>query len=212
MPRFGSIGGRTDIGVDMRIIGITGGVGAGKSRVLEYIADTYNCEIVLADDVGNEIKEPGEKCYEEIVALLGREILDATGHIDRKKMADAIFADDELLEKVNAIIHPAVIERIRQKADAASRKGKCDYFFIEAALLIECGFNDYVDSMWYIYARPEVRRKRLKDSRGYSDEKIDMIMNSQLDDEAFRAGSDVVIDNSDDFEETKWQIRTILTN
>lgn len=190
----------------MKIIGITGGVGAGKSEVLKLIRDNYNCMIVLADDIGNQIKEPGEPCYEPLIRLLGRDILDDNGYIDKPKMAAKIFADSSLLEKVNEIIHPAVTARIMELANRARNEGRCDYFFIEAALLIECGYNDYVDEMWYIYARPEVRRERLKVSRGYADSKIDNIMASQLSDEAFREGSDVVIDNSDDLDNTKRQI------
>ena len=190
----------------MKIIGITGGVGAGKSSVLKYIKDNYNCVVVTADDIGNEVKEPGEECYERLITLLGRGILDTDGRIDKKKMAEAIFADEDKLNAVESIIHPAVIDRIRQKADMERSRGKVDYFFIEAALLIECGFNDYVDQMWYIYASQDVRRKRLKQSRGYDDSRIDGIMNSQLTDEAFKNGSDVVIDNGDDFEDTIRQI------
>jgi dephospho-CoA kinase len=190
----------------MKIIGITGGVGAGKSSVLKYIKDNYNCVVVTADDIGNEVKEPGEECYERLITLLGRGILDTDGRIDKKKMAEAIFADEDKLNAVESIIHPAVIDRIRQKADMERSRGKVDYFFIEAALLIECGFNDYVDQMWYIYASQDVRRKRLKQSRGYDDSRIDGIMNSQLTDEAFKNGSDVVIDNGGDFEDTIRQI------
>lgn len=190
----------------MKIIGITGGVGAGKSSVLDYIGANYDCEIVTADDIANEIKEPGEECYEAIVRLLGDSVLDADGYIDKKKMADAIYADNKLREEVNAIIHPAVIARIKEKGDAARRKGRPRFFFIEAALLIECGFNDYVDEMWYIYADMNVRRERLKSSRGYSDAKIDGIMASQLSDEEFKKHSDTVIDNSGDMEITAHQI------
>jgi len=194
----------------MKIIGITGGVGAGKSQVLKLIRDNYNCITLLADDIGNQIKEPGEPCYEPLIELLGQDILGEDGRIDKLKMAGKIFADSSLLEKVNEIIHPAVITRIKEMATEAREEGSVDYFFIEAALLIECGFNSFVDEMWYIYARPEVRRERLRLSRGYSDEKIDNIMASQLSDEEFRVGSDVVIDNSDELDNTERQIRERL--
>ncbi len=190
----------------MKIIGVTGGVGSGKSRILKYIRDSYDCEVITADDIGNEVKEPGEECYEDIVALLGREVLDDDGYIDRKKMASAIYVDESLRKRVNDIIHPAVIGRIKDKGNKARSEGRPEFFFIEAALLIECGFGDYVDEMWYIYADEEVRRRRLKEGRGYSDEKIDNIMASQLSDSMFRAGSDYVIDNSGDMSVTIKQI------
>lgn len=195
----------------MRLIGVTGGVGAGKSRVLNYIKDNYNCEIVLADDVANDIKEPGEQCYEAIVELLGRDITGEDGRIDKQLMAARMFADDTLLAKVNGIIHPATIERIKELGDRARAEDKLDYFIIEAALLIENGFGSYVDEMWYIYTDEPVRRMRLKESRGYSDDKIDDIMSKQLSDEEFRAGCDVVINNSGDFEVTKREIDAALT-
>ncbi len=190
----------------MKIIGITGGVGAGKSMVLDFIRDNYNCEVLLADVVANDIKEPGEECYDAIVSLLGEGILAPDGRIDKALMAARIFGDEDLLKKVNDIIHPAVIDRLKSRAISAREEGVLDYFFLEAALLIECGFNDFVDEMWYIYASEDVRRKRLRDSRGYSDAKIDGILESQLSDEQFRAGSDVVIDNSGSFEDTISQI------
>ena len=194
----------------MKIIGLTGGVGAGKSQVLGYIKDNFNCIVVLADDIANKLKEPNEVCYLPMLEVLGTDVLDDTGAIDKKKMAQVIFSNPEILEKVNAIIHPAVIDRIKQMADDARDSGKIDYFFIEAALLIENGFNDYVDEMWYIYARDEVRRLRLKESRGYSDEKIDSIMASQLSEKEFRDNTDAVIDNSDDLNSTYRQIDRLL--
>ena len=87
----------------MITIGITGGVGCGKSKILEYIKDNYNCLIITADDVANRLKEPGEACYEPLIKLLGERILDKDGFIDKKKMAAEIFASDYLLEKVNSI-------------------------------------------------------------------------------------------------------------
>lgn len=190
----------------MKIIGITGGVGSGKSRVLKYIRDNYDCEIITADDIGNEVKNPGEECYKAIVDILGEGILDNDGYIDRQKMAAAIYADESLRKKVNDIIHPAVIGRIKAKGNRARSEGRPPYFFIEAALLIECGFGSYVDEMWYIYADEDVRRRRLKEGRGYSDDKIDSIMKSQLSDAEFREGSNHVIDNSGDISVTIKQI------
>lgn len=88
----------------------------------------------------------------------------------------------------------------------AGREGRTALFFVEAALLIECGYLALVDEMWYIYADEAVRRNRLKLSRGYSDEKISRIMSSQLSEEAFRKNCDFVIDNSGDFGQTIRQI------
>lgn len=191
----------------MFIIGITGGIGAGKSKVLKYIKEHCNCRIILADDVGNLVKEPGEACYEEIIALLGKQILDETGHIHKGKMAERIFGDPKLLAQVNGIIHPAVEEYILRQIEEERRKQKIDVFFLEAALLIEAGYTKYLDELWYIYSRKEVRRKRLKAGRQYSDEKIDQIMDKQLSEDEFRASAQVVLDNSDAFKNTCRQIQ-----
>ena len=191
----------------MITIGITGGVGCGKSKILEYIKDNYNCLIITADDVANRLKEPGEACYEPLIKLLGQGILDKDGFIDKKKMAEKIFASDDLLEKVNSIIHPAVKDYILDVKESEKKAGKYDYLFIEAALLIECGYNEYVDQMWYIFTDESIRIQRLIDSRGYSKEKISSIMDAQLSEEQFRAGSDFCIDNSGTLTETYRQIK-----
>ena len=194
----------------MRIIGITGGIGAGKSRVLQYIEEHYNCRVILADDVGNEVKLPGKICYNELVELLGNDILDEEGYIQKDKMAALIFSDKDLLEKVNAIIHPAVQNYILEAIEKEKKDDRLDFFFLEAALLIECGYGTHVDELWYVYADKEVRRQRLKENRHYSDEKITSIMNGQLAEEDFRKHCQVVIDNSKDLEETQKQIDKIL--
>lgn len=194
----------------MKLIGITGGVGSGKSQVLSFIREHYLCRIYLADEVAHIVQQKGQICYEEILQLLGRDILGADGEIDRKKMAAKIFADDGLLEKVNEIVHPRVEEFIREKIKEAEEKGDVELFFIEAALLIEAGYGHIVDEMWYIYTREEVRRVRLKESRGYSDEKISQIMSNQLSEEEFRKHCDFIIDNSGTLEDTHLAIKQRL--
>ena len=192
------------------IIGVTGGVGAGKSTVLKYIGDNYNCKVVFSDDVANEIKMKGYPAYDELIRVLGKEILGDDGEIDRKKMAAAIFNDAKKLEKVNKILHPAVNTFIINIIDEEKLKNRLDFVFVEAALLIENGYKDIVDELWYVYADEATRRKRLKDSRGYSDEKIDGILEQQLNDETYRLNSDFVIDNSKDLDSAGEQINKKL--
>lgn len=202
----------------MKIIGVTGGVGSGKTELLHYIEKNYRCRILLADEASHEVMQKGGRIYEPLVALLGSSVLDSSGEINRKEMAARIFSHEELLGRVNALIHPAVREFIleavaeeREKATAGADDA-VDYFFLEAALLIECGYRSVVDEMWYIYCDLAVRRERLKKSRGYSDEKIDSILSSQLTEAQFRSGSDVVIDNSGNLEDAYRQIREALAS
>ncbi|MCI6631099.1 MAG: dephospho-CoA kinase [Lachnospiraceae bacterium] len=190
----------------MHVIGITGGVGAGKTKILTYLSEHYSCRIILADEVANQLKEPGQKCYEEIVTLLGTQILKPDGTIDRLKMAERIFSDRELLQRVNEIIHPAVKEYILQAIEEERCRDKIDFLFLEAALLIEEGYESIVDELWYIYADEAVRAERLKANRQYSDEKIQKILRSQLSDAEYRAHCSTVIDNGVALEETYRQI------
>ena len=190
----------------MYFIGITGGIGAGKSEVLNYIRQHYRCEIYLADEVAHLVKEPGSPAYGRLLKLLGQEVIGADGTIDRGKMADRIFASPALLEQVNQIIHPAVKTWLLDNLQRAKEGGETELFFVEAALLIEGGYLALVDEMWYIYANEVVRRKRLQEIRGYSDEKISRIFASQLTEERFRESCSLVIDNGGSFQESCLQV------
>ena len=190
----------------MYFIGITGGIGAGKSEVLNYIRQHYRCEIYLADEVAHLVKEPGSPAYGRLLKLLGQEVIGADGTIDRGKMADRIFASPALLEQVNQIIHPAVKTWLLDKLQRAKEGGDTELFFDEAALFIEGGYLALVDEMWYIYANEVVRRKRLQEIRGYSDEKISRIFASQLTEERFRESCSLVIDNGGSFQESCLQV------
>lgn len=190
----------------MKVIGITGGVGSGKTALLNYIGQNYKCRILLADEAAHKVKEPGQPCYKELVHLLSSDILNEDGTIHKGKMAARIFESEGLLAQVNQIIHPAVKKMILKEIAEAKKEGTVVFFFLEAALLIECGYLNLVDEMWYIYAGEEIRRKRLRASRNYSDEKMNVIMKAQLSETEFRKYCNVIIDNSGDLENTYRQI------
>lgn len=194
------------MGIKMKAIGITGGVGAGKSEILAYLKEHANCRIIIADEVAHDLEKQGGVCYGQIVALLGKEIVAKDGEIDRSKMAARIFADSGLLARINEIVHPAVKEHIINEIAKERNAGRLDYLFIEAALLIEGGYGEIVDEMWYIHTDEKTRRDRLKASRGYSDEKIGSIMREQLREEEFRKNCSTVIDNSKTLESAYGQI------
>lgn len=192
----------------MKVIGITGGVGAGKSEVLRIIKESCDCFILIADQVAHEIKKKGFPCYDALVALFGEEILDEKREIDRGRMAAQIFAEGagELLKQVNAVIHPAVKAHILHLIEEKRQEGAVRYFFIEAALLIEDGYTEICDELWYIHASKEARTKRLMESRGYSRQKVEQIMERQSAEAVFLKYCKVVINNDGDLENTKQQI------
>ena len=191
----------------MKFIGVTGGVGAGKSTVLTYLQEHYHCRVVLADDLAKSMMQPGSICYTALVTLLQPyQVLDEQGNIEKEAMARLLFSDDDIRTQVNQIVHPAVKKSILQQVKEAREQGELDYFFFEAALLLE----EHYDEVWYIYASKEERRMRLKRDRGYSDAKIDAIFASQMSEEAFRSACAHVIDSSGTMEETQAQVRAIL--
>ena len=195
----------------MKFIGITGGIGAGKSTVLSLLKENFNCRVVLADEVAAELMTPGHKCFDEVISLpWPTSILDNNGQINRPLMAKYMFADDDLRLKVNATVHPAVEQEVLNQVELEKEKHNIEYFFLEAALLIECGYGKLVDEMWYIYASPEVRTERLMESRGYTRERIENTFQVQRSDESFREHCDHVIDNSGSREETLTQLRFLL--
>lgn len=185
----------------MKVIGITGGIGSGKSAVLSKISEIYNCRIILSDDAAKYLEEKGQPCYEPLVSLLGEKVLDSEGNIDKKEMARVIFSDENLLNKVNDIVHPKVLDYLASEIAQEKIDGKIDYLFLEAALLID-GFKKLVDELWYVYATCEVRKERLRISRGYTDEKIESIMGKQVSEDVYKMNCDFVIDNSYDLEDS----------
>lgn len=190
----------------MKIIGITGGVGAGKSTILRYIENNYNAKIIMADEVAKDIERPGNECYLKIVELFGTGILTSDCVIDKNILAGIIFEDQLKRKKLNDIVHPLVKEHIVRSINTERELGNIDYMIIEAALLIEDNYSAICDEMWYIYAEENNRRERLKKTRGYTDEKIDAIFKSQLTDMEFRRNCQVVIDNNLSAESTFRQI------
>ena len=189
----------------MKIIGVTGGVGSGKSEVMKYIAGNYDAAVLLADHAGHLLMKTGQPCYQRIRQLFGDRVLDEDGELDRSRIAQIVYRDHAQLEALNRIIHPAVRKYIMKQMEAAAEQGKT-FFFLEAALLLEEHYDEICDEVWYIYAQQSVRRERLKKSRNYSDEKITQMIANQLDEEEFKERCGVTIDNSGTFENTVRQI------
>ncbi len=189
----------------MRVIGVTGGVGAGKSTVLSYLKERYGAKLILADEVGHQVMEPGTEAYRQVLERFGKEILDPGGRIDRKILGNLVFSDEGKRLTLNVIIHPAVKIRILEELEAARRQ-KEKYAVVEAALFLEENYDRFCDDTWYIFAEERIRRERLKKSRGYTDERVSQIMARQRSHEEFLARCQYMIDNSGTPEETACQI------
>ena len=189
----------------MKIIGVTGGVGAGKSTVLNYLESRYGAKLILADLVGHEVMEPGQEAYGQVVKAFGPEVVSAEGTIDRKALGAIVFADEKKRMILNRIIHPAVRQEILRRLEEA-KLSHLSSVVVEAALFLEENYDAFCDETWYIYTDEKIRRQRLKESRGYSDERIDQIFRSQKTHEEFQKRCLFMIDNNGSEEETFRQI------
>ena len=194
-----------------KLIGMTGGVGSGKTTALTYLRDVYDCEILLADEIGLKLEKKGGACYEPLVELLSEEILGADLEIDRAKMAALIFDDDELLKKVNAIVHPAVRKAVEEDVERVRRLEPYKTIFLESAIFVEAGYLDMLDELWVVTTDKESRKERLLKERGYSEEKCDRVMGNQFSDDQYRTYADHVLVNNGSLEELYHQIDELMT-
>lgn len=186
----------------MLTIGLTGGVGAGKSRVLAWLEKEWGAGVIRTDEVARGLMEPGEEGYVRVVKALGTSFLNQEGVIDRPALAQLIFRDHQARETVNAITHPLVWEEVKQKLALARKEGRYSVMVVESALFDESALS-FLEEIWYVYASKEVRIQRLMENRGYSREKCLSILASQRSEQEFRALSSLVIDNTGDWDKTR---------
>lgn len=197
----------------MKFIGITGGVGAGKSEILSYLAQKDGVRVMLADDIAHDLMQPGTQCHDRIRETFPEaDIFLPDESIDRKKMAAVIFSNAEKRERMNAVVHPAVKAYVLDQAEKERRRGGLKILFLEAALLIEEHYDEICDELWYIYTREEIREQRLMESRGYPAEKIRAIFESQLKEEEYIRHCSTVIDNNGPVREAFRQIDELWKN
>lgn len=189
------------------VLGITGGVGCGKSTLLSMMEKKKGAKVILADNLGHEVMEPGTECYEQIVTLLGSSILDETGHIKREKMAQIIYGDDEKRRQVNEIVHPSVKKEIKERIRMWQAE---PLVVVETALMFESGCDAYCDEVWGIFTDPEIRIDRLSKSRGYSREKSLSIMQKQMSYEELKQKCSHVLFNDEDPDKLWEQIKELL--
>ena len=191
------------------VIGITGGIGSGKSVVTSLLRDKFDAAVIDTDTIGHEVMETGKSAYKKVVEIFGNKVLAEDDSIDRKKLGNLVFDNRELLFKLNDIIHPAVEVEV-DKRIAEFIKKNYKYIALETALLLKVGYNRKCDKIWLVYADKEIRFKRLYDNRGLDRKKAVKISESQSLDEEFRQIADNVIDNSGSVAETEAQIKNIL--
>ena len=189
----------------MKVLGITGGVGAGKSAVLGYLAKKYQARIIQADQVAHFLMEPGQICYYGVVEAFGSGILSGDQRISRSKLGELVFQDTGKLQKLNRLIHPAVKAYIVSEIETEKETGKVPFVALEAALLLEDHYQLICDEIWYVSVPADIRLKRLVDTRGYTEEKARKIMKNQLSEEVFREQCQFVVDNSSDFIENTYE-------
>ena len=195
----------------MLILGITGGVGSGKSKILYDLSNLYGAYIVETDKLAHTLMEPGQTVYQAVVEAFGTEILQAEEPyaIDRAKFAQIVFADKEKLAQLNALTHPAVKAWIRKDIEE-KRKQDVKIYVIEAALLIQDGYKSICDKMCYVYADLDVRISRLCEYRGFTQERAQAVIDSQESEAFYLEACDYKIDNSGSLENTKKDLKHIL--
>lgn len=180
----------------MKVYGITGGAGTGKSEVIRMLREDFGGYVIMADDVARQLQQKGEISYQLMVDYFGKGILAEDGEIDRQKLAEHVFHHKEDLEKLNAMTHPYVREEILRQIKGAEESGEYAFVALESAIILECGYENICDEFWYVYTKPEIRRQRMKETRNYSDEKVDAVMKNQLPDALFFEHCQFVIENN----------------
>lgn len=194
----------------MKVYGITGGAGTGKSEVIKMLQQNFGGCVIMSDEVAKELMQKGNISYQLIVEYFGRDILMDDGEIDRKKLADHVFNNKEALEKLNSMTHPYVKDEIRKLIAEAEASCECRFVALESAILLECGYEDICDEFWYVYTKPEIRRQRMKETRNYSDEKVDSVMRNQQPDEVFFEQCSFVIKNNTTLSDVYAQLKEKL--
>lgn len=195
----------------MKVIGIVGGIGAGKSTIVALMNELQPMSIISADLIGHEILLKGQSAYKPIVDSFGDTILDASGEIVRQKLAQDIFGDPTKVARLNAITHPIIINRIKERIKEAQISAPGQHIILEAALLLESGLIDLTDVVIAVYADVDLRIKRVIERENLDSEHILKRIKAQKQWEELKAVADYVIDNSHSLEITRAQVQQVLT-
>ena len=194
----------------MKVIGLTGGIGSGKSTVASLLQEKYHGYVIYSDDVAKLLMEPGQISYTLIVKAFGTEVLDDNKEIDRKKLASVVFNNSEKLALLNSLTHPYVEKYILEDIKRVKETGQYPFAVVETALLFQVNYHRFCDVVWAVIAKDELRRQRLKESRGYTDAKIDSIIEKQMTNDEFQKYTTHILENSGDINNLDKQIQNML--
>ena len=177
----------------MFVIGLTGGIGVGKTRVSETL-EALGAAIINADLVGHQAYQPNTDTWRAVVDAFGREILDENDQINRRALGAIVFSDPDKLALLNSIVHPRIYAMIEERIAGLDREG-VEIAVVEAALLIEANWTPLADEIWVVAAPRELTLSRLA-ARGMSEERAETIMDAQMSQDERLTHADVVIDNA----------------
>lgn len=193
----------------MKVIGLTGGIGTGKSTVSAYLKQK-NIPIVDADQIAREITAPGSPVLDDIRALLGDDVFFEDGTMDRQKVASVIFSNQELLSSYEALTTAEAVRRCILELEEYRQKGIYDMAVLDAPLLFECGLESQTDEDWVVDADLEIRISRVMARDGISRQAIMDRIQRQMSSEKKRELADFVIDNSGSLDELYVQVDALL--
>lgn len=191
----------------MKLIGLTGNIASGKTKISEYLK-TKGFKIIDADSIGKIVLN-SVNVKNKIVRTFGKNILNEDGSINRRELGNIVFSSKENLKKLNRITLPVLTKLIKKKINDLKRK-KVKYVVLDAAILIEAGWHKFVDEVWVVYTDPEVQLERLIKRENYSINEARNRIDAQLRIEEKLKYADKIIDNSYNWEKTKEQIDNIL--
>jgi dephospho-CoA kinase len=190
----------------MKVIGLTGGIGSGKSTVTQFLAE-LGAVIVDLDKVGHEALRKGSQAWEQVVSEFGKDILTAGGEIDRSKLGKIVFNNHEALAWLNQIVHPAIDNIVKTKIEKYRRQG-VRVVVLEAAAMLEAGKTEQVDELWVTIAPEVTVLKRVIERGGLSKKETRARIKTQLSNEKRIRQADVVIDTDCTLDELKDRVAT----
>ena len=186
------------------VIGLTGGIGSGKSTVAEMLA-ALGALVIDADTVGHDVYRPGTDGFRQVVAAFGPEIAGADGSIDRRVLGARVFADRAALRRLNAIVHPLIAAAIRDRLAQAQAAPARSPVVVEAAIMLEAGWR-FFDEIWVVVVQPATAIARVTAARGLSADDVARRIAAQLSNDERRRAATRVIENDGSREELRAQV------